>query len=44
MFISFENELLVELSIVAQQAIDEAGLFARLWDSVEILFRDAQEE
>jgi D-alanyl-D-alanine carboxypeptidase (penicillin-binding protein 5/6) len=42
--ISLEGEQLLELPVSAQKAIDEASLFMRLWDAIEIWFRVSSKE
>lgn len=42
--ISLEGEQLLELPVSAQRAIDEASLFMRLWDAIEIWFRVSSKE
>ena len=38
--VTLEGELLVEVPLVAQAAVDEAGLFSRMFDGVYLFFRD----
>ncbi|TQV68260.1 D-alanyl-D-alanine carboxypeptidase [Exilibacterium tricleocarpae] len=36
--VHLEDELLVDIPLVAQQVIEEGGFFARLWDAVRLFF------
>ncbi len=37
--VSYEGELVLDLPLVADHAIEEAGIFARLWDAISLFFR-----
>lgn len=36
--VELNGETLVDIPLVAKQAVEEAGFFARLWDSIKLLF------
>ena len=37
--VSYEGELVLDIPLVADHAIEEAGIFARLWDAISLFFR-----
>ncbi|WP_461481813.1 D-alanyl-D-alanine carboxypeptidase family protein [Porticoccus sp.] len=37
--VSFEGEPLLDMSLVADHAIEEAGMFSRLWDAISLFFK-----
>lgn len=37
--VSYEGEPVLDLPLVADHAIEEAGIFARLWDAISLFFR-----
>jgi serine-type D-Ala-D-Ala carboxypeptidase (penicillin-binding protein 5/6) len=37
--VSYEGESVLDLPLVADHAIEEAGIFARLWDAISLFFR-----
>ena len=41
--LKLEDEVLAEYDLVAATKVDEAGFFARTWDSIMLMFEDDEE-